>query len=103
MRPVYPPALFGGAHLPVRINVSKAGRFRKKIIRSEILLRGRNPSGRTRAERPALAHNLVQMALRLVIMWEALLVRAEGFGVVVASAVDEACREIGRASCRERV
>src|SRR5215212_9698502 len=92
MRLVYPPALFGGAHLPVRINVSKAGRFRKKFIRLEILLRGRNPSGRTRAQGSALAHYLVEVALRLVIMGEALLVRAEGFGVVVAPPVDEAGR-----------
>jgi hypothetical protein len=29
MRLVCPPALFGGAHLPVRINDDAAGRFRK--------------------------------------------------------------------------
>src|SRR5919112_1236946 len=92
MRLVYPPALFGGAHLPVRINVPKAERFRKKFIRLEILLRGRNPSGRTRAQCSTLAHYLVQMALSLVIMREALLVGAEGFGVVVASSVDESGR-----------
>src|SRR6201990_2057402 len=92
MRLFCPPALFGGAHLPERINVPKAERFRKKFIRPEILLRGRNPSGRTRAQGSALAHYLVEVALRLVVARVALLVGAEGFGVVVASAVDEAGR-----------
>ncbi len=40
MRLVCPPALFGGAHLPVRINVEAAERFRKKTLRGEILLGG---------------------------------------------------------------
>ena len=59
MRLVYPPALFGGAHLPERINVSEAGRFPKKTSRVEILFAGRNPSRRTRAQGSTLAHNLV--------------------------------------------
>jgi hypothetical protein len=77
MRLVYPPALFGGAHLPVRINVEAAARFRKKTYRDEILFVGRNPSGSTRAQGSSLAHYLVEVALRLVVVREALLVRAE--------------------------
>src|ERR671927_9381 len=46
-------------------------------------------SRRARAERAALSDYLVEPALRLVVVREALLVCAEGFGVVVAPAVDE--------------
>src|SRR5437764_5603389 len=94
--PGRPPALFGGAHLPERLNDETARKF-PKIFGRKNLLTKKNfgwknyPSRRARAKRAALADYLVEPALRVVVVREALLVGAEGFGVVVAPAVDEAC------------
>src|SRR5207248_2632278 len=93
--PGRPPALFGGAHLPERLNDETARKF-PKIFGWKNLLTKKNfgwknyPSRCARAQRAALADYLVEPALRVVVVREALLVGAEGLCVVVAPAVDEA-------------
>src|SRR5437764_3943433 len=93
--PGRPPALFGGAHLPERLNDETARKFPKSFGRKNLLTKKNfgwknYPSCRARAQRAALADYLVEPALRVVVVREALLVGAEGLCVVVAPAVDEA-------------
>src|SRR5437588_305522 len=93
--PGRPHALFGGAHLPERLNDETARKF-PKIFGRKNLLTKKNfgwknyPSGRAGAKRATMADYVVGPALRFVVVREALLVGAESFGVIVAPAVDEA-------------
>src|SRR5215216_2530238 len=86
----------GGAHLPERLNDDPSRKFTKNFSRaagkknsSETSIRSDVRSRGARAERAPLSRDLVEPELRLLVVWEALLVGAERLGVVVAAAVDE--------------